>query len=340
MSEIHILFYQNIKQKNTLITELLTKEKDIILHIIPVLSSIKRYQSLYSNLCVIYDCEMPSSNDINELKKIKEEGFPVLVLTSQSKKNAYVYEQSGIQMIEKPEHLSIAFVHALIVKIKFLSMPAKTNVLKDLRSMRIVVIGASTGGPRAIEMILKELKVDTCGVIIVQHMNDENLQKFAGYLNEHSSIHVKDAQENELVRNGHVYLANEKRHLVVQRQKDGFHMHYTTSEKVNCVCPSIDVLFQSVANQAGCLACGVLLTGMGEDGASGLKAMKDKGAFTIIQDEKTCDVYGMPKVAKAKHAHCIELPLQQIAPFLNGFEKSYQRNSKERENERENNDRR
>lgn len=336
LSDIHVLLYQHTVHNEKLISTLLSQEKGIILYTISTLASIKRYQALYGNLCVIYDCDVPSTHDLEELAQVQSDGSAVLILAHQGQKVVYHHRLENIQWIYKPQHITTSFVHALIVKIKCLNMPVKSYEQPALYSTHIVVIGASTGGPRAIETILKDLCTDTCGIIIVQHMKDTHLPGFVNYLKSHSTSHVKGAQENELVRNGNIYIAKENRHLIVERQKDGFHLHYTNSEKVNCVCPSIDVLFHSVAKQAGCLACGILLTGMGEDGAAGLKAMKDQGAFTIIQDEASSDVYGMPKVAKVKHAQCVELPLQQIAPYVNRLEKSYERKSEERENEREN----
>lgn len=336
VNDIHVLLYQKNQGKENLLFDILSQEKGIMVHRITVLSSLNRYQKLYSSLCVIYDGEILTSWDIIEINKIKNAELPVLVLIRQVNKTVYAHELQDLQVIYKPEHVTVSFIRSLIVKIKFLSMPAKQNVLEDLHSTHIIVIGASTGGPRAIETILKVFRAQSYGIIIVQHMNDENLQGFADYLNKQCSSHVVGARENELVKNGIVYIAKEKRHLTIQRQKDGFHLHYTNSQKINCVCPSIDVLFESVAKEAGCLACGVLLTGMGEDGAAGLKAMKDKGAFTIIQDKDSCDVYGMPKVAKAIQAHCIELPLQQIGSFLNGLDGRFKRKNKEIANEREN----
>lgn len=334
VTDLHVLLYQKDQMYTHEISEKILKEKNIILHKVLVLSDIEDYQSLYPISCLIYDCDKLSSSMIQELEMIKAKGIAMIVLANQGK----VKETKQWHVMYKPQEPSISFLHSLIINVKLSSIPVipvkKETPLNSCT--HIVAIGASTGGPHVIETILKEFTAETCGVVIVQHMNDENLLGFVKYLNEHCIMNVTNAKENELIRNGHVYVAIGKRHLTVCKEQDGFHMHYTNRQKVNCVCPSIDILFHSLAKNAGDKACGVLLSGMGEDGADGLKAMKEHGAYTIIQDEASCDVYGMPKAAKRLHAQCIELAYPKIGAFLNGLQESYKRSIRRKENGREN----
>lgn len=332
IDDIHVLLYQK-DQINTLqIPEKLLQEKGIILHNIASFTDIKHYGSLYPCSCLIYDCDILSSTVIKELEMIPANDLMIIVLANQGT----MTHTNTMHVIYKPSQPSISFVHSLIVNIKLFRMPVRKETLAPSNSTHIVAIGASTGGPHVIETILKEFTAKACGVVIVQHMNDGNLLGFIKYLNEHCIAHVTSAKENELIQDGHVYVAIGKRHVTVRKEQDGFHMHYTNGQKVNCVCPSIDVLFHSLAKQAGNQACGVLLSGMGEDGADGLKAMKEHGAYTIIQDEKSCDVYGMPKAAKRLHAQCIELAYPKMAAFLNGLQERYKQSIRRKENGRKN----
>ena len=330
LDDIHVLFYQKDLINPLEVPEKLFQEKGILLHKIMSLTEIKHYQSLYPLHCLIYDCDKLSLSILKELEMIKSKRIMTIVLANQRK----VKDLEQLHVMDKPAQLSISFIHSLIVNIKLFSMPVKKEAFTSAYSTHIIAIGASTGGPHVIETILKEFTAEASGVVIVQHMNEENLHGFVKYLNEHCIAEVSGAHEDEVIRNGHIYVAIEKRHLTIRKESDGFHMHYTNSQKVNCVCPSIDVLFHSLAKQAGDKACGVLLSGMGEDGADGLKSMKEKKAYTIIQDEKSCDVYGMPKAAKKIQAHCIELAYSQIAAFLNGLQESYKRSIRRKENGR------
>lgn len=326
IDDIHVLLYQKDRINTLQIPEKLLQEKGIVLHNIVSLTDIKHDQSLYPCSVLIYDCDILSSTVIKELDMLKANDIMIMVLANQGT----IKQTNTMHVIYKPAQPSISFLHSLIVNLKLFRMPVKKETSPSSNSTHIVAIGASTGGPHVIETILKEFTVKACGVVIVQHMNDENLLGFVKYLNEHCIANVTSAKENELIQDGHVYVAIGKRHLTVRKAQDGFHMHYTNGQKVNCVCPSIDVLFHSLAKQAGNQACGVLLSGMGEDGADGLKAMKEHGAYTIIQDEKSCDVYGMPKAAKRLHAQCIELAYPQMAAFLNGLQERYKRMHKEK----------
>jgi two-component system chemotaxis response regulator CheB len=161
---------------------------------------------------------------------------------------------------------------------------------------RFVVIGASTGGTRAIEDFLGQAPPDFPATVIVQHMPAGFTQSFAQRLNSLSSVSVSEACEGDLLVPGRVLIARGDTHVVVRSLPGGWRVHYTDRLPVNRHCPSVDVLFDSAA-AVGPAAIGVLLTGMGDDGARGLCRMRACGALTLGQSKHSCVVYGMPKVA-------------------------------------------
>jgi two-component system, chemotaxis family, protein-glutamate methylesterase/glutaminase len=161
----------------------------------------------------------------------------------------------------------------------------------------LIALGASTGGTRAIEALLGQAPPDFPPVVIVQHMPAGFTQSFAMRLNSHSAMAVTEAIDREVLRPGHAVIARGDTHLVVRPTGNGWRVQYTDQHPVNRHCPSVDVLFNSVAAVAQHQAVGILLTGMGSDGARGLLRMRQAGALTITQNAASCVVYGMPKVA-------------------------------------------
>jgi len=162
---------------------------------------------------------------------------------------------------------------------------------------KIVAIGASTGGVEAIRDVILPLPADSPAILITQHMPEKFTSSFAQRLDKLARLSVTEARENERVLPGHVYIAPGDRHLELARSGANYVCRLHTQPPVSGHRPSVDVLFSSVAKVAGANAIGVILTGMGRDGADGLKQMRDAGAYTVGQDESTCVVYGMPKVA-------------------------------------------
>lgn len=316
MEKQHIILYQKNVSYPQYIPTLLSKDKELVLHIVKDIESILERMNFTQIFCILYECDIFTSKNISDIRKIQDLHIPYLIIASQFNEKKIINMD---QVIIKSEQrsLSTVFSSQLIVRIKSLYPQMKTFQKKDgFISTHIIGIGASTGGPHAIAEILKGLSKDIGGIIIVQHMTDANTSSFADYLNNTCDFYVKVAQENDIVRDGVVYIAKQKQHLKIKRKHDGYHLHYQSGEKVNCVCPSIDVLFESMAHQLGALGVGILLTGMGSDGASGLKKMKNAGALTIIQDEETSDLYGMPKVAKSINAYQKEMALSKISEYL------------------------
>ncbi|MEO9900954.1 MAG: chemotaxis-specific protein-glutamate methyltransferase CheB, partial [Nisaea sp.] len=178
---------------------------------------------------------------------------------------------------------------------------------------RVVCIGASTGGVEALTHVLRSLPGDAPSIAITQHMPQSFTPKFAARLNRMCAIRISEAQGGERMLPGHAYLAPGGTHLSIQRSGANYVCKVEGNTLVSGHCPSVDVLFRSAAENIGVNAVGVLLTGMGRDGAEGLKAIRDAGGITIGQDEATCVVYGMPRAAHELGAVERQVPLGEIA---------------------------
>ena len=180
----------------------------------------------------------------------------------------------------------------------------------------VVAVGASTGGTEALTTFLKAMPVDCPGIVIVQHMPEKFTTSFANRINEICKISVKEAANGDAVIRGHALIAPGNYHLLLKRSGARYYVEVREGPLVNRHRPSVDVLFRSTARYAGANAIGIIMTGMGDDGAHGLKEMKEAGAKTIAQDEQTCVVFGMPKEAIKLGAADLVLPLEQIAPAV------------------------
>ena len=179
-----------------------------------------------------------------------------------------------------------------------------------------ICIGASTGGTEAVKHVLQALPADVPPVLIVQHMPEMFTTTFAHRLNGLCAMEVKEAENGDRLRPGVAFIAPGHSHLSLTRIGTGLHCRLESGAPVNRHRPSVDVLFHSVVREFGRMAAGVLLTGMGKDGAAGLLALRRSGAWTIAQDEASCVVYGMPREAVALGAAREILPLDRIAPQL------------------------
>jgi two-component system chemotaxis response regulator CheB len=180
----------------------------------------------------------------------------------------------------------------------------------------IVALGASTGGTEALGVVLGSLPPDAPGIVAVQHMPEGFTAAFASRLNGACRIRVREAQDGDRIERGLALIAPGNRHLVVRREGGCFGVRVIDGPPISRHRPSVDVLFGSVADAAGQAGIGVIMTGMGRDGADGLRAMKLRGARTVAQDAATCVVFGMPKEAIALGAVDDVVPLQRIAPTI------------------------
>jgi two-component system chemotaxis response regulator CheB len=181
----------------------------------------------------------------------------------------------------------------------------------------LVAIGISTGGPQALEFLLAQLPPDFPGaIVVVQHMPEGFTDMFARRLDELCSLRVKEAQSGDMLQAGRVLICPGSRHMRVKRLAMGDLVVLNDDERVNGHRPSVDVLFRSVAEEFGSLAIAVLMTGMGDDGAQGLGAVKKAGGMTIAQSEESCVVFGMPKAAIERGYATRVVPLDVLSSTL------------------------
>jgi len=276
------------------------------------------------------DIEMPKMNGIDFLKKLMPQ-YPIpVVVVSSANNNVFEALNSGaVDFITKPQRNVDIFMNELIVKIKIASTAKVgkwkktiinkgndfTRINSNLLNNSIIAIGASTGGTEAIEQVIKNLPTDIPGILIVQHMPPVFTKLYADRLNNSCNIEVKEAEDGDLILPGRALIAAGDKHMKVV--KDGVpRVHCFTGERVNGHCPSVDVLFYSAAERYYKNSFGIILTGMGYDGAKGLLEMRKRGARTVGQDEASSVVYGMPKVAYEIGAVEKQAPLTSIADTL------------------------
>lgn len=261
------------------------------------------------------DIELPRMSGIDFLRRLMPQyPMPVVVISSLSDKVFDALNSGAVDFVAKPAVVNRAqledFIkNELLVKIKIASTAKISNIKKTVANTEsqhlttgqknlIVAIGASTGGTEAIFSVVKDYGIDIPGIVIVQHMPPGFTKMYAKRLDNECRVHVKEAQTGDRVRPGHVLIApGGDKHMHLVKVGDDYQVEVKPGPKVNGHCPSVDVLFDSVARTAGANAVGIILTGMGGDGARGLLSMRKAGARTIGQDESTCVVYGMPKVA-------------------------------------------
>lgn len=191
-----------------------------------------------------------------------------------------------------------------------------TPTRKFKRNEVIIALGASTGGTEALEQVIREFPADMPPVVIVQHMPAGFTKLYAERLNRTCTINVKEAEDGDRLQKGLIIIGAGERQMRVLKDSKGYYISSKPGEKVSGHCPSVDVLFTSVSESVGKNAIGAILTGMGRDGADGLKRMRDKGAFTIGQDKDSCVVYGMPMEAYKIGAVQVQAPLNQIAGII------------------------
>ena len=280
---------------------------------------LKKIEELKPNV-VTLDLEMPGMNGIDTLKEImRREPVPVIVFSSHSTEGASVTLKAlglgAFDFVAKPKDASAHMAETtreLIAKVKAAAesklrpralpgipvAPEKRAVLAAAPPSKVVAIGISTGGPQALEYLLPQLPADFPGsIVIVQHMPEGFTDMFARRLDEMSPLRVREARSGDSLLAGQVLVCPGSRHMKVKRLSLRDIAVLTDEPRVNGHRPSVDVLFRSVAEEFRSQAVGLLMTGMGDDGAEGLGAVKKSGGMTIAQSEDSCVVYGMPKAA-------------------------------------------
>lgn len=299
---------------------------------------------------IVLDIEMPRMDGITFLKKLMQERpTPVVICSTLTEKGAEVTMQAmscgAVDIITKPKVNLRGFLQesktmlADVIKAaaqarlnKFKTamplkpvqskltadsvIPAAANKPLSETTDRVIAIGTSTGGTQALEYILTRLPRTAPGIVIVQHMPEQFTAAFAARLNGICQITVKEAQQNDRVIPGLALIAPGGRHMLLRRSGAQYRVEVKDGPLVSRHRPSVDVLFRSAAQAAGANAVGIILTGMGDDGARGMKEMHDSGALTVAQDEATSIVYGMPKEAVKLGGVDVILPLSAVPDLI------------------------
>ena len=284
---------------------------------------------------ITLDVEMPRMDGLTFLRKLmKYYPLPTIIVSSLTPKGGKLTLEAldigAVDVIAKPGgSYSVGDMSAQLAdkiraaaRARLIQAPAlmesdrtETEAPRALTQTtnKIIAIGASTGGTEALKAVLTKLPHNSPGVVIVQHMPANFTTAFAERLNGLCQITVKEAKDNDAVIPGTALLAPGNYHMILRRSGARYYVEVKTGPMVHHQRPAVDILFKSTARYAGANAVGVILTGMGADGAQGLKEMKDAGAGTIAQDEKSCVVFGMPKEAIKLGAVDRVLPLEHIA---------------------------
>jgi two-component system chemotaxis response regulator CheB len=296
---------------------------------------------------LVLDIEMPKMDGITFLKKLmRQHPIPTVVcstLVAERSETAILALESGaVELIAKPTLGTKRFLEESRVRlcdaVKAASRarvkrrgPGSTNVIPKLTAdavmpapnkpmlrttQRLVAIGASTGGTEAIRLLLGGLPIDSPAILVVQHMPEPFTRSFAARLNDMVALEVKEAEDGDAVLQGRALIARGDHHLLLERSGARYYVSLNQGPLVSRHRPSVDVLFRSTAAAAGKNAVGVILTGMGDDGARGMREMRDAGAATIAQDEESSVVYGMPAEAVGHGGVEQILPLQRIAEAI------------------------
>ncbi|HEX3008416.1 MAG TPA: chemotaxis response regulator protein-glutamate methylesterase [Bacteroidales bacterium] len=301
---------------------------------------------------ITLDVEMPRMDGLTFLKKLmSQHPIPVVIISSLTAKGTETgmkaLEYGAVEIITKPQMDTKKFIEesqirlcdavkaAGMAKIRRRAIPvsevtiqpkytadailpkiAPTNTSMIKTTELVVAVGASTGGTDALRIFLEALPLDCPGIVIVQHMPEHFTKSFANRLNEICAITVKEAENGDTVIRGRALIAPGNHHMLLMRSGAKYYVEIKDGPLVNRHRPAVDVLFRSTARYAGRNSIGIIMTGMGDDGARGMLEMKEAGAYNIAQDEKSCVVFGMPNEAIKLNAVEKVLPLDQIAQHM------------------------
>lgn len=347
MDKIKVLVVDDSASVRKVLTEIL--ETDSSIEVLGAASdpllAMNKMKNVWPDV-IITDIEMPRKDGISFMKGIMESHpTPFVVCSSVDEKiimkamNAM--SLGAVDIITKPKVSVTDFLHesamtlidavksaasADLKKLKLKSFPklkiepklnadvilspatGKNNVVTD----GIVAIGASAGGTQAIELVLKALPKEVSGIVIVQHMPEKFTAAFSQRLNSICEVDVREGKEGDRVERGKVIIAPGNRHIIVNRSNREYYVSIKDGPLVSRHRPAVDVLFRSIAKNAGSNALGIILTGMGDDGAAGMVEMRNAGTRTIAQDKTTSVVYGMPKEALERGGVDRVMPLYDI----------------------------
>lgn len=294
------------------------------------------------------DIEMPRMDGVAFLKKLLPQYYiPTIVVSSCEARREAAHEAGAVEFISKPitrtntDIENFAGVICTAIKkvyTKKVGNISSESVIKTIieqapqvkaepiatsqgqgrlrKNDAVIAIGASTGGTEALEQVMRVFPADTPPVVVVQHMPAGFTKLYAERLNRSCKMEVKEAEDGDRLRRGLIIIGAGEHHLRVCKDGRGYYISSKKGEKVSGHCPSVDVLFTSMAQTVGANAIGAILTGMGRDGADGMLKMRQAGAYTIGQDKQSCVVYGMPMEAYNIGAVEVQAPLYQISDFI------------------------
>ncbi len=318
------------------------EELEVIGEAIDPYMAVKELRKMAPDVITL-DIEMPKMDGITFLKKLmSQHPIPVVVISTLTQKGTTAaikaLEYGAVEVLAKPkintreelleksEYLRRVIKSAAKANLSKLILPNtpkpvasaanQSQEVEKIYSDKLVAIGASTGGTSALKMILKGLSLLSPGVLVVQHMPEFFTKQFADRLNQECEIKVKEAEDGDRLYKGHALIAPGNKHMMLKGSPSNYYVQIMDGPRVNHHKPSIDVLFKSVARYAKDKAVGVLLTGMGKDGAAGMLEMKQAGAHNIAQNENTSVVFGMPKEAIKLGAADEVLPLEMIGAAM------------------------
>ena len=331
--KLRVLIVDDSPLMRQILTEMLSSDPDIVVAGTATDPFDAREKIKLLNPDVItLDIEMPNMHGIDFLEKIMTlRPMPVVMISSLTTEGAEeslrALELGAVDFIAKPTDWQDGLEEKreeIVAKVKAAGharlRPRSTRPVRgEARQTgyrcgdRIVAVGASTGGVEALGQLLGAMPAGGPPILVTQHMPERFVPVFARRLDKVCEITISEARHGELIEAGHAYIAPGNMHLRLAKSGSGYKCRLDAGERVSGHCPSVDVLFQSVADAAGAAAVGVILTGMGRDGAAGLLAMRQAGARTIGQDDTTSLIYGMPRVAFEAGAVEEQLPLGRIA---------------------------
>lgn len=353
MNRVRVLIVDDSAVVRQVLTELLAQDREI--EVIGVAAdpifAMEKMKKQWPDVIVL-DVEMPRMDGITFLRKLMaERPTPVVICSTLTERGAETTMQAlaagAVDIVTKPriglksflQESALEFIRvikaAAHARPKRMSVPAPLTVAPKLTAdavlsgvtgqpmaqttNKVVAIGASTGGTQALEQVLTALPRTTVGIVIVQHMPEKFTAAFAQRLDGICEVEVREAQTGDRVIPGRALIAPGGRHMLLRRNGAQYQVEVIDGPPVNRHKPSVDVLFRSVAKCAGKNAVGIIMTGMGDDGAAGMLEMRNSGALTIAQDEASCVVFGMPKEA-IKHGGVIKvLPLGSLAGEIKGI---------------------
>ena len=335
MEPVRVLIVDDSAFMRSVLTDILSSDPGVeVLGTAPDVSIARRKIKELNPDVITLDVELPGMDGLSFLEKIMRlRPTPVVMISGHTQDDSEMafraLEIGAIDVVGKASiNLDTSLAEKsdeILTKVK---AAASANVLglrapmasaprfvqaDRLSSNAVIAIGASAGGVEAMRHVVAALPAECPPILYTQHMPREFLSRFSARLNQLAALEVCEAEDKMEILPGHLYLAPGNAHLRLRRDRAGYRCDVGGDEPVSGHCPSVDVLFESVADAAGADAVGAILTGMGKDGAAGLLAMRSNGAFTLGQDEATSLIYGMPRVAYELGAVELQVSLRDMA---------------------------